>query len=744
MAKGAKYSSQPVRFGIMDISMVKDPDKDDDDEPPKKVRKLQNRLMIAGLAVASFVLGAATMPGMRFNNAPSTNTAPPAVTQPATPSSAAPPAPSNSPAASGTNNVRQGKPVVTQTVAFQTIQDALTYLNKHQEALKSFTLLEMKEGNLRGSLYFQPETSKQHRVDFLLNLSQPEYQDLMTAMNKLKIQPQLLTTGPGAGSTSSDIGIDPIQIIFIVLMLAMVVGMLRNGSLSRKAMQGPTNNKSFETKLKPEHPTFTLNDVAGLPTNTRKAIQNKVITVLKRLKGKKPSVLGEKLPRGLLLEGPPGTGKTLLANAIAGETGLPLFKFSGSEFEEALVGVGASRMRQAFKAVKDYAKEHNVPVILFFDELDALAKDRDNPLSNHTQLTLNQFLTEMSDPSLHNKVFVIAATNKRNMLDSAAIRAGRFDIKLRVDPPRRPEHRAEILKVHLRRITKALELTEDKTLLKIANLMFHGITGADIEQIVNEAALLASTQGKTEVNADDLKVAMVAKNFGVDDVDTKELKQYQTFKKQLAAHEWGHALMNYVFGHKIPIITVIPRDIEGLSAMGAVGRDPDDTPSLFMSYEMLMKELYILMAGRAVEEALYTPSGISTGASNDFQRVNGMIRSNLLGGGQLFAKEFQLGFLQDMKMPGAYGQSLLSDKTREMADAFANQKMNDLYQRLVRFIHSIPEEVRETMISAVMARETMDDPEEINRMFAECGADLKQLWETSNTSPALKENPTAS
>ncbi len=318
--------------------------------------------------------------------------------------------------------------------------------------------------------------------------------------------------------------------------------------------------------------------------------------------------IGAKLPKGVLLVGSPGTGKTLLAKAVAGEANVPFFSISGSDFEEMFVGVGASRVRSLFQQAAKVA-----PCIIFIDEIDAVGHTRDARYSTNDQ-TLNQLLGELDGFDSSKGVVILAATNRPEILDKALLRAGRFDRRVIVDRPNL-QGRLDTLKVHTRKI----KLAEDVDLRKIAQATA-GAVGADLANLVNEAALRAVRNGRKLVTQEDLLVSFETVIAGT---EKKNTVLTDTEKRLVAYHEVGHALVAALEKHSEPVskITIVPHTS---GALGYTMHMPEEEKYLHTAQELLV-ELRTLVGGRAAEQVVFNVQ--TTGASNDIQRATGLARA---------------------------------------------------------------------------------------------------------------------
>ena len=367
---------------------------------------------------------------------------------------------------------------------------------------------------------------------------------------------------------------------------------------------------SSKKMINSEKPNVTFDDMAG-----NKEAKEEVQEIVDFLKSPDRYVrLGAQIPKGVLLVGPPGTGKTLLAKAVAGEANVEFLSVSGSAFIEMFVGVGASRVRDLFEQAKKVA-----PAIIFIDEIDAIGKSRASggPMggNDEREQTLNQLLAEMDGFSTeHAPVIVLAATNRPEVLDPALLRPGRFDRQVLVDKPDF-EGRVEILNVHI----KEVKLGKNVNLREIAK-MTAGLAGADLANIINEAALLAGRASKDQVDPSDFKEAVERQIAGLE----KKSKRISPKERKIVAyHESGHALIAEITkgANKVNKVSIVPR---GLAALGYTLNTPEENKYLMQKHE-LIAEVDVLLGGRAAEEVFI--GEISTGAGNDLERATGIIKS---------------------------------------------------------------------------------------------------------------------
>jgi cell division protease FtsH len=409
----------------------------------------------------------------------------------------------------------------------------------------------------------------------------------------------------------------------------------------------------------------TFDDVAGVDESKQELVE--VIDFLKE--PQKFTKVGGKIPRGILLVGPPGTGKTMLAKAVAGESGVPFFSLSGSEFVEMFVGLGAARVRDLFEQAKQKA-----PCIIFIDELDALGKARGfGSMGSHDEReqTLNQLLVEMDgfDPQIG--VILMAATNRPEILDPALLRPGRFDRQILVDRPDK-NGREAILKVHLKNV-------QYETNLDVAKIaaMTPGMVGADLANLVNEAALLSVRRNKEKVTMSEFEEAVERLVAGLE----KKNRLINPKEREIVAyHEMGHALVALSLPDTDPVqkITIIPR---GIAALGYTMQVPTEERFLMKKTELLNR-IATLLGGRAAEEIIF--GDISTGAHNDLARATDIARSMVKEYGMsakighvYFAREKQSRFLN---IPGYQGAVEYSEATAEMIDSEVREIIKQQYE----------------------------------------------------------------
>ncbi|HEY9806283.1 MAG TPA: ATP-dependent zinc metalloprotease FtsH3, partial [Candidatus Obscuribacterales bacterium] len=432
----------------------------------------------------------------------------------------------------------------------------------------------------------------------LVNLpSDPELIDTLTKNNvDISVLPQ----------TDDGFWLKALSSLFFPVLL--LVGLF---FLLRRAQNGPgsqaMNFGKSKARVQMEPQTqVTFGDVAGI--DQAKLELNEVVDFLKN--ADRFTAVGAKIPKGVLLVGPPGTGKTLLARAVAGEAGVPFFSISGSEFVEMFVGVGASRVRDLFEQAKA-----NAPCIVFIDEIDAVGRQRGAGLgggNDEREQTLNQLLTEMDGFEGNNGIIVIAATNRPDVLDAALLRPGRFDRQVVVD---RPDYagRLEILRVHARGKT----LAKDVDLERIARRT-PGFTGADLSNLLNEAAILAARRNLTEISMDEVNDAIDRVLAGP---EKKDRVMSEKRKQLVAYHEAGHALVGALMPDYDPVqkISIIPRGRAGGLTWFTPSEDRMDSGLYSRSY--LQNQMAVALGGRIAEEIIFGEEEVTTGAASDLQQV---------------------------------------------------------------------------------------------------------------------------
>jgi len=449
--------------------------------------------------------------------------------------------------------------------------------------------------------------------------------------------------------------------------------------------------KSRAKRYSDAQPTVTFEDVAGIDE-----AENELIEIVDFLKNpSKYQRLGGMMPKGVLLIGAPGTGKTLLARAIAGQAGVPFFSLSASEFIEMIVGIGASRVRDLFRQAREAA-----PAIIFVDELDAIGRTRGTgaQLGGHDEReqTLNQLLTEMDGFDSREGVIVLAATNRVDVLDPALLRPGRFDRRVIIQRPDRAG-RAAILKVH----TKAVPLSPDVSLERIA-AETPGLVGAELRNLVNEAALLAARKAANDVGSADFAEALQKITLG----PARNVLLNPADRARTAYHEAGHALLALLIPGADPVhrVSIVPRGM----AMGATYQLPvDDRTSYAEDY--LQARITCALGGRAAEKLVYGVS--TTGAENDLQQVTEIARRMVLRWG-MSEKLGPISFVapQDDGLPPAFQHQPYSETTSEMIDAEVRRIVQESHREADRLLSQHRAEL-DALAAALLKGEALDAQE---------------------------------
>jgi cell division protease FtsH len=491
------------------------------------------------------------------------------------------------------------------------------------------------------------------------------------------------------------------NLVFPVLLISGLFLLFRR---SNNMPGGPGQAMNFgksKAKFQMDAKTGVMfDDVAGI-AEAKEELQE-VVTFLKQ--PERFTAVGAKIPKGVLLVGPPGTGKTLLAKAIAGEAGVPFFSISGSEFVEMFVGVGASRVRDLFKKAKE-----NAPCIIFIDEIDAVGRQRGAGIgggNDEREQTLNQMLTEMDGFEGNTGIIIIAATNRPDVLDSALLRPGRFDRQVQVDPPD-VNGRIEILNVHARN----KKLGDDISLEAIARRT-PGFSGADLANLLNEAAILTARRRKDAISnleIDDAVDRVVAGMEGTPLVDGKS-------KRLIAYHEVGHAIVATLVAAHDPLqkVTLIPRG----QAQGLTWFTPAEDQSL-ISRNQLRARITGALGGRAAEEVIFGDSEVTTGAGGDLQQVTSMARQMVTRFGMSklgpLSLESQSG---EVFLGGNWGaRSEYSDEVAAQIDQQVREIVSQCHEESLQIMRD-NRTVIDRLVDILIEKETIDG-EEFRQIVAE-------------------------
>ncbi|MCW5317293.1 ATP-dependent zinc metalloprotease FtsH [Nostoc sp. KVJ3] len=505
------------------------------------------------------------------------------------------------------------------------------------------------------------------------------------------------------------------NLVFPVLLITGLFFLFRRSS---NLPGGPGQAMNFgksKARFQMEAKTgVKFDDVAGIE-EAKEELQE-VVTFLKQ--PERFTAVGARIPKGVLLVGPPGTGKTLLAKAIAGEAGVPFFSISGSEFVEMFVGVGASRVRDLFKKAKD-----NAPCIIFIDEIDAVGRQRGAGIgggNDEREQTLNQLLTEMDGFEGNTGIIIIAATNRPDVLDSALLRPGRFDRQVTVDAPD-IKGRLEILQVHARN----KKLDPSVSLDAIARRT-PGFTGADLANLLNEAAILTARRRKEAITLreiDDAVDRVVAGMEGTPLVDSKS-------KRLIAYHEIGHALVGTLLKDHDPVqkVTLIPRG----QAQGLTWFTPNEEQGL-ISRSQLKARITGALGGRAAEEVIFGAAEVTTGAGGDLQQLSGMARQMVtrfgmsdLGPLSLESQQGEVFLGRDWTTRSEYSESIAS-----RIDGQVRAIVEECYENAKKIVRD-HRTVTDRLVDLLIEKETIDGAE-----FRQIVAEYAEVPEKQQYVPQL-------
>ena len=493
-----------------------------------------------------------------------------------------------------------------------------------------------------------------------------------------------------------------IAILSTVLPLLLIIGfvVLMAKTLQSGGSQAMSFGKSKAKLMLDSKVKVTFKDVAGI--DEEKQELEEIVDFLKN--GEKYIKLGAKIPKGVLLVGVPGTGKTLMAKAVAGEAGVPFFSISGSDFVEMFVGVGASRVRDLF----EQAKKHQ-PCIIFIDEIDAVGRQRGAGMGgghDEREQTLNQLLVEMDGFDENTNIIVIAATNRPDILDNALLRPGRFDRQIVVH---RPDilGREQILQVH----AKNKPLADDVD-LKVLAKRTPGFTGADLQNLLNEAALLAARKNKDKIEMPDLEEA-IDKVIAGPEKKSRIISDEE--KENTAYHEVGHALLAKLLKNTDPLhkVSIIPRGM----ALGVTMTLPEKD-HLTLKKSQLLDRITMLLGGRVAEEIIYGPDSITTGAQNDLEKVTATARNMVTTygmsfkmGNMAYGKSEEHVFMgRDFGHSRDYSEEIAADIDREV------KKIVDERYNLAKELLLGNRDMLEVISKELLERETLDEEEFVEIM----------------------------
>jgi cell division protease FtsH len=532
------------------------------------------------------------------------------------------------------------------------------------------------KGEFTQDVTYKDETAKQFETEF------PTFADDQQ-LSKLLEQNNVIISAEPPGQRSL------LQTILLgfgptILLVGLFIWFFR-----RAASGGGIGQfgRSRARRVEPASQSVSFKDVAGI-----EEAENELAEVVDFLKNpERYRRLGARIPRGVLLAGAPGTGKTLLARAVAGEAGVPFFSASASEFIEAIVGIGASRVRDLFNQAKAAA-----PAIIFIDELDAVGRSRGaaGSIGSHDEReqTLNQILTEMDGFDSDANVIVLGATNRPEVLDSALLRPGRFDRRVFVQAPD-AAGRAAILRVH----TRSVPLAEDADLDRLA-ASTPGMVGADLANLVNEAALLAARRGHDAVHYADFTDAVEKIVLGAE----RNILISPDDRRRIAYHEGGHAIVGMLTPGADPVrkVSIIPRG----QALGVTLATPDDDVVNYTEQQLRAK-LRVALGGRAAEELVFGDA--TTGAESDIQQVTRIARGMVERWGMSEKVGFLLAAPQNGQSPLLPGGEAVSQATQELVDAEVRRIVDDEQDATERLLASNRERL-DSLADALLERETLD------------------------------------
>ncbi|MCI9655738.1 MAG: ATP-dependent zinc metalloprotease FtsH, partial [Lawsonibacter sp.] len=571
-------------------------------------------------------------------------------------------------------------------------------LVEHVKLESSLFTITLKEGKEEEALAYIPEDEDKQQMNNMFALlpiqndRETEYVTTPPPISDLELESLLNEHGVVHGTPPVD---NSTQILYLflttVLPLVIMVGamvFLMRGIGGKGGMGGIGGVGKANAKVYVEKKTgVTFRDVAG--QDEAKESLEEIIDILHN--PQKYTEIGAKLPKGALLVGPPGTGKTLLAKAVAGEAGVPFFSISGSDFVEMFVGVGASRVRDLFKEASKMA-----PCIIFIDEIDTIGKSRDNRMggNDEREQTLNQLLAELDGFDPGKGVIVLGATNRPEVLDKALLRPGRFDRRITIDRPNLAG-RLATLQVHTRKI----KLSEDVDLKKIA-LATAGTVGADLANLVNEAALRAVRQGRRAVNQEDLLASF---EFVIAGSEKKNSVLTEFERRLVAYHEVGHAMVAYKQKNAEPVqkITIVPHT-EG--SLGYTLLMPEEDKTNLRTREELMAKIAVSMGGRAAEEVVMDT--MTNGASQDIQEATNIARNMVAMYGM--SEEFgmmALGSVRSQYLDGGYGLDCAQD-TAAVMDKAVKAILDVCYQDAVEVIKANREDM-DKVVAYLLEKETI-------------------------------------
>ena len=551
-----------------------------------------------------------------------------------------------------------------------------------------------------GIQFFTPSATKVEKFTSIILPSDTTVADLQKLAGEHQTQIEVKHESSSGMWINILVSIVPFGILFFFLFSMM-------GNMGGNNGRNPMSfGRSKAKAANKEDIKVRFSDVAGAEEEKQELVE--VVEFLKD--PKRFTKLGARIPAGVLLEGPPGTGKTLLAKAVAGEAGVPFFSISGSDFVEMFVGVGASRVRSLFEDAKKAA-----PAIIFIDEIDAVGRQRGVGLgggNDEREQTLNQLLIEMDGFEGNEGIIVIAATNRSDVLDPALLRPGRFDRKVLVGRPD-VKGREAILKVHARN----KPLAEDVD-LKLVAQQTPGFVGADLENVLNEAALVAARRNKSVIDASDIDEA---EDRVIAGPSKKDKTVSQKEREMVAYHEAGHTIVGLVLSNARVVhkVTIVPRGRAGGYMIALPKED-----QMLLSKEDMKEQLAGLMGGRVAEEIIFNVQ--TTGASNDFEQATQMARAMVTE----YGMSEKLGPVQYEGNHAMFGaqtpQKTISERTAYEIDEEVRALLNEARNKAAEIIQS-NRETHKLIAEALLKYETLDSTQ------------IKSLYETGKMPEAIEE-----
>mgnify|MGYP000866979237 CR=1 FL=1 len=560
---------------------------------------------------------------------------------------------------------------------------------------------EKKDTGIR---FFTPPSAKVEKFTSILLPSDTTVADLQKLASEHQTQIEVKHESSSGMWINILVSVVPFAILFFFLFSMM-------GNVGGNSGRNPMSfGRSKAKAANKEDIKVRFSDVAGAEEEKQELVE--VVEFLKD--PKRFTKLGARIPAGVLLEGPPGTGKTLLAKAVAGEAGVPFFSISGSDFVEMFVGVGASRVRSLFEDAKKAA-----PAIIFIDEIDAVGRQRGVGLgggNDEREQTLNQLLIEMDGFEGNEGIIVIAATNRSDVLDPALLRPGRFDRKVLVGRPD-VKGREAILKVHARN----KPLAEDVD-LKLVAQQTPGFVGADLENVLNEAALVAARRNKSVIDASDIDEA---EDRVIAGPSKKDKTVSQKEREMVAYHEAGHTIVGLVLSNARVVhkVTIVPRGRAGGYMIALPKED-----QMLLSKEDMKEQLAGLMGGRVAEEIIFNVQ--TTGASNDFEQATQMARAMVTE----YGMSEKLGPVQYEGNHAMFGaqtpQKSISERTAYEIDEEVRALLNEARNKAAEIIQS-NRETHKLIAEALLKYETLDSTQ------------IKSLYETGKMPESVEEESRA-